>query len=569
MRQGAKFVAGLLLGISVTSEQVLADHIPFDVGDIYVAVGNGLIQHRDSAGNLLESLDTLQGGFTTGMAFDTAGNLYVTNFSAGNVSKFDTQGELIGTFGSGYSGSPESILFDGLGDVYVGTVNGDNDIRKFDALGNPLAQFNVATENRGSDFIELAADQCTMLYTSEGQNVKRFDVCSNVQLADFNVAPLPASASFALRLLPSGGLVVANNTVIARLDAFGNLTQTYDASGENCWFSLNLDPDSTSFWSADFCSSNVYKFDIESGDELLSFNTGTGFSTVFGLAVFAPRPHFVLSPVDGPIHICTNPDVTDPDFPSDCPFAADTWEFWQHKTGFHRPLGGIAGSDDTFAWDVNLNGEPTDRGKPVFAVAPGKVVKYGGDVAPGGCSASVLIEHNLNGDVWWSGYLHMKIDPKIKVDFGVNESTILGTISDTFCKDKINNHLHFIVYTGENTSGGLKSFDVLISESPDTTPPAVKVKKPNGGRIKAGTSFTISWESSDNVVIDSHDIELSTDGGATFPIVIASGLSRETQTYEWPVPPAINTITGRIRVVAQDATGNLGKDISNRNIRIK
>ena len=280
------FVAGLLLGIGVVSDQAFANHIPPDIGHVYVAVGSGLIQHRNSAGNLLETLDTLQGGFTTGMAFDTVGNLYVTNFNAGNVRKFGNTGALIGTFGSGYSGSPESIVFDRDGKAYVGAVDGDNDIRKFDPDGNPLAQFDVATEDRGSDWIELANDQCTMFYTSEGQNVKRFDVCSNEQLADFNVAALPGSAAFALRILPDGDLLVADSEVIARLDSSGNLTQTYDASGENCWFSLNLDPDGTSFWSADFCSSNVYKFDIETGQQQLTFNTGTSSSTVFGLAIF-------------------------------------------------------------------------------------------------------------------------------------------------------------------------------------------------------------------------------------------------------------------------------------------
>jgi len=272
----------LFLGASPTR----ADHIPFQVGDVFVAVSNGRVQHRDADGTLLETLDTLQGGATTGMAFDVIGNLYVTNFDAGNVRKFSNMGELIGTFGRGYSGFPESILFDGLGNVYVGAVDGDNDIRHFDALGNPLARFDVATEDRGSDWIDLAADQCAMFYTSEGQNVKRFDVCRNTQLPDFTLMPLPDPVAYALRILPSGGVLVANTRVITRLDAAGGLAETYDTPGEDCWFALNLDPDGESFWSADFCSSNVYKFDLQSGEELLTFNTGTNPMTVFGVVVF-------------------------------------------------------------------------------------------------------------------------------------------------------------------------------------------------------------------------------------------------------------------------------------------
>lgn len=262
-----------------------ASAIPYKLGDVFVAVANGKVQHRDAAGNLLETLDTLQGHFTTGMAFDSSGNLYVTNFDAGNVRKFDNQGTLLGTFGGGYSGAPESIVFDMNGNAYVGAVAGDNRIRKFDPLGNPLAQFTATTEEVGTDWIELAADQCTIFYTSEGFHVKRFDVCTNTQLSDFNSLSLSSNA-FALRILPDGGVLVADRSQIVRLDAAGNSIQSYNAAGENCWFALNLDPDGKSFWSADFCSSNVYRFDIATGQQLLKFNTGTSGFTVFGLVIF-------------------------------------------------------------------------------------------------------------------------------------------------------------------------------------------------------------------------------------------------------------------------------------------
>lgn len=261
-----------------------AHHSTFAFGDVFVAVGDGNVQWYHANGILNQTLQTGSGGFTTGMAFDVGSNLYVTNFSAGNVSKFAPNGALIGIFGNGYSGHPESILFNIAGDVYVGAVDGDNDIRKFDMQGNFIAQYNVATEDRGSDWIDLAVDQCTMFYTSEERNIKRFNVCNNSQLPDFNVQPLP-STSYALRLLRTGGLLVANTSSIIRLNASGSIIQSYDAPSQDCWFALNLDPDGSSFWSADFCSSSVFKFDIETGAQLLSFNTGTGDSTVFGLAV--------------------------------------------------------------------------------------------------------------------------------------------------------------------------------------------------------------------------------------------------------------------------------------------
>jgi RHS repeat-associated protein len=261
--------------------------IPYQVGDVFVAVSNGKVQHYNAAGILLETLDTNLPSFTTGMAFDSLGNLYVTNFGAGTVSKLNGNGGLIGIFGSGYSGSPESILFDRNGNAYVGSVGGDNRIRKFDPLGNPLGSFIVATENVGSDWIELGPDQCTMFYTSEGPDIKRFNVCDNTQLSDFNAAPLPNPTAFALRILPDGGVLVANTTEIVRLDSTGQVVQTYNSPGQSCWFALNLDPDGKSFWSGDFCSSTVHKFDIQTGVESPNIiNTGTGTFTVFGLVVF-------------------------------------------------------------------------------------------------------------------------------------------------------------------------------------------------------------------------------------------------------------------------------------------
>lgn len=94
--------------------------------------------------------------------------------------------------------------------------------------------------------------------------------------------------AFALRITPGGhSVLVADRTTIKRVDNLvgGTVTKFYDAPGQNCWFALNLDPDGSSFWSADFCSSMVYKFDIESGTVLQSFSTGTPANTVFGLVV--------------------------------------------------------------------------------------------------------------------------------------------------------------------------------------------------------------------------------------------------------------------------------------------
>ncbi|OGW16910.1 MAG: hypothetical protein A3G93_08880 [Nitrospinae bacterium RIFCSPLOWO2_12_FULL_45_22] len=101
----------------------------------------------------------------------------------------------------------------------------------------------------------------------------------------------------------------------------------------------------------------------------------------------------------------------------------------------------------------------------------------------------------------------------------------------------------------------------------DLEKPTVTVIAPNGGEvILQGSVFKISWLSDDNVNITSQEIRLSKDGGASFPTVIASGLAKDIQSFEWSAPKDLDTTTqARIRVVAKDAAGNIGQDDSNDN----
>ncbi|RMF31469.1 MAG: hypothetical protein D6752_02160, partial [Candidatus Nitrosothermus koennekii] len=288
----------------------------FTYGDVFVAVGDSKVQWRDATGalkNVIDCSSFVSSTYTTGMAFDISGNLYITMFDGNAVCKVDNTGTPIGTFGSNYNADPESILFDGSGNVYVGHPDGNDDILKFDSSGNLLKQFDVPIESRGSDWIDLAADQCTMYYTSEGTSILRYDVCNDKQLTNF--ATGLHGPTYALRILPNGNVLVADTRDIHLLDTNGNIIKTYDAFGENCWFALNLDPDGTSFWSADFCTSNVYKFDIDTGAQLLSFNTGTPYKTVFGLAVYGEKTaatviHLDLEPKTATNNIGTSHTVT-------------------------------------------------------------------------------------------------------------------------------------------------------------------------------------------------------------------------------------------------------------------
>jgi hypothetical protein len=159
--------------------------------------------------------------------------------------------------------------------------------------------------------------------------------------------------------------------------------------------------------------------------------------TVQSQVASGQQPMSVLSPVLGALTVTS----------SNIHVADGRWEFNQHKGSLHRPGGGISGSDDTYAWDVNLY-TPTnanaDAGQEVRAVADGEVVDYAG-VAPGQSAGAVLIAHpSSQNPVWWSGYLHMQ---SLSISSGqrVTHDSIIGRIGRAGID---NDHLHFVVYTG-------------------------------------------------------------------------------------------------------------------------
>lgn len=262
---------------------------------LFVGISNGQVAQFTKSGTRQTTLNSNQGGSITGMAFDAAQNLYTTDFTANMVSKFSGNGTLMGTFGSGYNCKPESIAFDRAGNAYVGETGCSHALLKFDAYGNLQAALSVGAEQQGSDWIDLAADQCTILYTSQGSSVLQYNACTRQQMSPFATG---LNTGLAVKVLPDGGALVADKVDILRFDSAGRKIMTYTASGEKCWVSLALDSDGVSFWAADYCTSDVVQFDINSGNQLSKFNSGTPANTVFGLAERVPPPKL---PPAGPL----------------------------------------------------------------------------------------------------------------------------------------------------------------------------------------------------------------------------------------------------------------------------
>lgn len=302
---GAAFGNGVR-GHLAASGTILDDDFP--PGTRFVLVGKSTsnlgIRRYSSSGTYVDTWSTQQTAFgqpNTGMCFAPDGSVLATRFAQtiGGPILFSRNGAFRAVgFGAGAGvqfNSHESCVYDAAGNVYIGQA-GFNDqatdaqvpVLKFNPSGALLDTFVLPTGTRGTDWIELSANQCTLYYTSEDTTVRRYNVCTRSALPAFATGLTPPYC-YALRLRPNGELMVACQEAVHRLSAQGANLNTYtrqsigetDAAG---LFALNLDPDGTSFWTAGLNSGNVFRVDIETGAVLGSFNSGAG--GVGGLAVY-------------------------------------------------------------------------------------------------------------------------------------------------------------------------------------------------------------------------------------------------------------------------------------------
>ena len=276
--------------------------VPFNVGDVFAGVGRGKFNHFSPTGVLLETLDDTQAvgsgeDATTGMCFDPAGNMFGTNLDKSTMSKFSNNGTLLAaTFGS-FSG-PESCLIINGNTMFVSEVFGGNILKVSLPAGTQLASYSTSR----SDWIDLAADQCTMFYSDEGPSIHRFNVCTNTALANFtNAGP----AFYALRILPNGDVLAAAGGSVKRFNSAGTeITPAYTASGESTFFALNLDPDGTHFWSGGIGTGKIYKFNLTPvGAPVLTFDSqiAAAQGTILaGLAVFGETTVSQATPTPTP-----------------------------------------------------------------------------------------------------------------------------------------------------------------------------------------------------------------------------------------------------------------------------
>jgi len=304
------------------TRSAVADTPSYELGDVFAGVGDGEIKRFDpGTGALLNTLSTgspYVGDQQTGMCIDRDGNIYATNWFDGTMSKFDLH-EGLDTYPWGtFIGSPEDCKVNADGNIYVGEANGQRRLLLFDPAGTLLDSWTPAVGPSGMDSFDLDADQCTILYTSQDDRIQRYDVCTDSQLSDFATG-LSGDECLALRIRPSGEVMVACTKGVHHLAPNGTVIRTYltseytDTEGnqesdfdDSFFFAMNLDPDGTSFWTGGLLSGDIYKIDIETGEQLTTFNAGIN-TILGGLAIVGE----ILVGDDNDLPDCTNAEPSE------------------------------------------------------------------------------------------------------------------------------------------------------------------------------------------------------------------------------------------------------------------
>ncbi len=121
--------------------------------------------------------------------------------------------------------------------------------------------------------------------------------------------------------------------------------------------------------------------------------------------------------------------------------------------------------------------------------------------------------------------------------------------------------------TVRDNRGGVNEADAVITVAPASGPFAVTA--PNGGEnLLGGAAANVTWSvagtSSAPISTANVKISLSTDGGNTFPVVLAASTPNDG-TQSVTVPNGLSSTTARVKI---EAVGNIFFDISNANFTV-
>ena len=295
MRPAYAIAAVLAAVLTVGAQAATADG--FQRGDVLASVGAPSVIARFAPDGTAKGTLPDSAGASR-LCFDPLGEHLV----APGTGLYDSTGTRLASAWASVTPVGDCTV-DRAGNVYLAgapstgdNITGRGTIRKFDLTGHPLGSYDVAatgyTYGRAVYSLDLAADQCTIYYGLDGgEEIQRYDVCTNTQLPLFGGAGICDQ----LRVRPNGQVAVTCDTYGELLDASGtramNFANPSDPPSTSGRFAA-LDADGTSFWMGTLAGL-LARYDIASGQRLDRWTAGLGLG---GIAVYNPS----APPAQGP-----------------------------------------------------------------------------------------------------------------------------------------------------------------------------------------------------------------------------------------------------------------------------
>lgn len=238
------------------------------------------VQTYDSNGTFLGTF--VNGPVTTeAVAFDPAGNVYVLGASAGVVEKYSPTGTDLGVYASLNLNSPIAMAFDSGGNLFVSNFLGGGNVIKFGPGGAPSTIFGDA----GTNAHGLVLDGAGNVYVSDygGNRVVKFT--PGGILSVFASTSRPTGLVFD----QAGNLYVANSTA--------NQVTKFSSTGTNLGIFANANinsPDGLAFDSAgNFYVANAGNNTVTRYSSTGAFHSvfvSTGLDMPVWIAIQVPEP---------------------------------------------------------------------------------------------------------------------------------------------------------------------------------------------------------------------------------------------------------------------------------------
>lgn len=219
-------------------------------------------------------------------------------------------------FGNGYQyvcgvvslgGTPPAVL-NNISDTAARSA-----VRIIDATHGDLQAGAPYTATSKTPTIEHTApwaitlDEATgiLYYTSSGfyipiggtnDTLRRYNVLTDNQLANLISVTLQGTNNPGIKglcLIPGGGLLLCNGTVVHRINSTGTIVKTYTPSiplDSQSLCDVRLTADGTAFWVVDEATTRLFKFNLSSGVELMTVQPYGVPGTLVQMVIFQPSP---------------------------------------------------------------------------------------------------------------------------------------------------------------------------------------------------------------------------------------------------------------------------------------